>query len=64
MRSNSVYPNSISRMNRRGFLKSCIASGLLAGSASAVRRVLDPGERAAQAVLEVAETTGEATIQP
>ena len=34
MRLNSIHDNNVLRINRRYFLKSCVASGLFAGSAS------------------------------
>ncbi|MHC4627475.1 MAG: sulfatase-like hydrolase/transferase, partial [Planctomycetota bacterium] len=50
MRPNFISDNDALRSNRRHFLKSCVASGLLAGSASAVRTARKPAKEIAQAV--------------
>jgi len=50
MRSDYIYENEASRISRRRFLKSCVASGLLAGSASAVRIVSESGKETVRAV--------------
>ncbi len=50
MRSDSFYDNEASQISRRHFLKSCVASGLFAGSASAVQIVPKPAKETARTV--------------
>jgi len=49
MRSDSVYDNEDVRTSRRHFLKSCLAGGLYAGSASAARPAPKPAKETARA---------------
>ena len=49
MSLNSNSDNDASRISRRVFLKSCVASGLFAGAASAVQTMRKSGNEAAQA---------------
>ena len=50
MRSDSVYDNEAARISRRHFLKSCVASGLFASSASAMQIVPKPAKETTWAV--------------
>jgi len=50
MKLNFIYDNDVLRSNRRQFLKSCVASGLFVGSASALQVIPEPTKETARAL--------------
>ena len=50
MKLSIIYENGDSRSNRRQFLKSCMASGLFVGSASALQIIPEPAKETARAL--------------